>query len=430
MIARLASLLLLLCLAMPASAHLTPNSEVRLDLGHTRDAAEIVIPMGELSYAIGRPLPQIAGPPPPVERAMLEAYLLGHVSARSPAGSLWMVRVTDIAVIDDGGAPDLRARLDLVPPAGSSPRVFDLGYSAVIDRVPNHFVLVVVRTDFDAGRLSDRPRMIGGLQGGTRVIRIDQGPGSGWRGFASAVALGMHHIAEGHDHLLFLIALLLPAPLIARAGRWRDYGGLRFTVRRLAAVVTAFTIGHSLTLIGGAFLGWQLPTRPVEILIAVSILISAIHAARPLFPGREAFVAGGFGLVHGMAFATLIGHFGLEPWQKAQSILGFNIGIELVQLAVVAAVVPPLLLAARVPSYRYVRTAGALFAGVAAIAWIAERAMNVENPIGRAIDTLLGHAPWIWLVLTIAAVAGALSRRGDSALQPVRSDSAARKATG
>ncbi len=105
-------------------------------------------------------------------------------------------------------------------------------------------------------------------------------------------------------------------------------------------MVTAFTIGHSITLIGGAFFGWALPSRPVEVLIAISILVSAIHACRPLFPGREAWVAGGFGLVHGLAFATLIGRFGLEPLQKAQSILGFNLGIELVQLGVVLAILP------------------------------------------------------------------------------------------
>src|SRR5438045_3779903 len=110
----------------------------------------------------------------------------------------------------------------------------------------------------------------------------------------------------------------------------------RCTLGRLAGVVSAFTLGHSVTLIGGAFFGWRLPAQPVEVAIAVSILVSAVHAARPLFAGREPWVAAGFGLVHGLAFATVIGNFGLDPLEKAQSILGFNLGIELVQLAVVA----------------------------------------------------------------------------------------------
>jgi len=205
----------------------------------------------------------------------------------------------------------------------------------------------------------------------------------------------MRHIAEGHDHLMFLMALLLPAPLIARDRRWREAGGLRFTARRLVKVVTAFTVGHSVTLIGGAFFGWRLPAQPVEVLIAVSILISAVHAARPLFAGREPFVAAGFGLVHGLAFATVIGNFGLDPLEKAQSILGFNLGIELVQLAVVAVVAPALVLMARTRSYPAVRTVAAFFCAVAALAWIAERTLGADNLIARAIDAGLSHGLWL-----------------------------------
>jgi hypothetical protein len=222
--------------------------------------------------------------------------------------------------------------------------------------------------------------------------------------------LGMRHIAEGHDHLLFLIALVLPAPLLASAGGtkrfrlWGGFGGARHTARRLISVVSAFTVGHSITLIGGAFFGWRLPSPPVEIGIAVSILISSIHAWRPLFNGREALIAGGFGLVHGLAFATVIANFGLEPLQKAQSILGFNLGIELIQLAVVICVLPSLLVLARLPGYRWLRGGGALLAGVAAIAWIAERASGRLNPVAEAIDLALGQAPWLLGALSLAAL--------------------------
>ena len=140
---------------------------------------------------------------------------------------------------------------------------------------------------------------------------------------------------------------------------------------------------------------------------------SAIHAARPLFPGREPLVALGFGLVHGLAFATLIGHFDLDPWRKAQAILGFNLGIELVQLAVVAAVMPALAILARTRSYPAVRTAAAAFCGVAAIAWIAERALGVENLVARAIDAGLAEGPWLFgLLVAGTALAAWADRRG------------------
>jgi hypothetical protein len=389
---RLLTLLLLLLAAAPAAAHLTPNSEVRLDFGAETVAAEVIIPLGELSFALRRQLPPALGP---VRDPSVHAYLAERLAVPG-----WRVRLTGLAVVQEVGPPDLRARFALQPPPGVSPRRFDLHYRAVIDRVPNHIALVVARNDFAGGWLSDDPQLLGGLQAGATLLRIDRGRGSDWRGFVASVRLGMHHIAEGHDHLLFLVALLLPAPLLAAGARWNGYGGLRYTARRLVAVVTAFTIGHSLTLIGGAFLGWRLPTQPVEVAIAASILVSAIHAWRPLFAGREAWVAGGFGLVHGLAFATLIGRFGLDPLQQAKSILGFNIGIELVQLLVVAAVMPTLVLLARTRFYPGVRATGAALAGVAALAWIVERLFAAENPVGRAIDAGLSHAPWLLVGLT------------------------------
>ncbi|GAO40715.1 hypothetical protein SCH01S_51_00460 [Sphingomonas changbaiensis NBRC 104936] len=393
---RLLLWLALLLAAAPAAAHLTPNSEIRLDFGARRVEAEAIIPLAELSFALRRQVPGMLGP---VRDAEVRRYVAGGLSVPG-----WQVRSTAIDIVHEAGPPDLRARYSLVPPPGVSPRRFDLRYTAVIDRVPNHIVLVVARNDFAGGHLTERAEMLGGLQPGATVLRIDRGTGSDWRGFVSAIGLGMHHIAEGHDHLLFLIALLLPAPVLTAGRFWNGYGGWRHTVHRLVAVVSAFTVGHSLTLIGGAFFGWRLPAQPVEVGIAVSILVSAIHAWRPLFPGREAWIAAGFGLIHGLAFATLIGRFGLDPLQKAKSILGFNLGIELVQLMVVGAVMPALVLLARTRWYPAVRNAGAAFAGIAATAWIVERTLGVDNPVGRAIDAGLSHAPWLLATLTLGAL--------------------------
>jgi hypothetical protein len=406
---RLLLWLALLLAAAPAAAHLTPNSEIRLDFGAHRVEAEAIIPLAELSFALRRQVPDIVGP---VHDAETRDYVARRLSVPG-----WQVRPTAIEIVHEAGPPDLRARFDLIPPAGASPRRFDLHYSAVIDRVPNHIVLVVARNDFGGAHLSERAEMLGGLQPGAMVLHIDRGPGSDWRGFVSAIGLGMHHIAEGHDHLLFLIALLLPAPVLAAGARWNGYGGWRHTLRTLVAVVSAFTVGHSVTLIGGAFFGWRLPVQPVEVGIAVSILVSAIHAWRPIFPGREAFVAAGFGLIHGLAFATLIGRFGLDPLQKAKSILGFNLGIELVQLMVVAAVMPALVMLAQTRWYAAFRPAGAVFAGVAATAWILERTLGVDNPVGRAIDTGLGHAPWLFAALMLGALLAFAAERWP---QPMR----------
>src|SRR5262249_38056686 len=151
-------------------------------------------------------------------------------------------------------------------------------------------------------------------------------------GVPNMFRLGMRHIAEGTDHLLFLIALLLPAPLVAVRGRWAAFGSIRHSLIQIVRVVSAFTIGHSITLALGASGIVALPSRAVEVLIAFSILVSSLHALRPIFPGREPMIAASFGLIHGLAFATTLQHLGVGAWQRVASILGFNLGIETMQL--------------------------------------------------------------------------------------------------
>ena len=410
---RFGALLAALCLLLAgaaASAHLTPNSVISLDFNRSAIEAEILMPMSELAYASGHKLALNAATGAVPERPFLEHYVLGRLSVRAPDGRAWAVAVKDVAVVSDSWNTDIRMTVVLTPPPGAPVRRLALAWNGIIDRVANHFVLVFARSDFATGTLASTPEMIGGLQGERRGLAIDRGQGSAWRGFAASLRLGMDHIAEGHDHLLFLIALILPAPLIARSGRWRQYGGWRRTARNLVQIVTAFTVGHSITLIGGAFFNWQLPTRPVEVGIALSILISAVHAWRPIFGGREPLLAAGFGLVHGLAFATVIGNFRLEPLAKAQSILGFNLGIEIVQLAVVVCVLPTLLMLAPTRSYLIVRSAGATFAGFAALAWMEERITGRPNGVGDIIDAVLGYAPWLVAASTLAAAIRLLSR--------------------
>jgi hypothetical protein len=236
--------------------------------------------------------------------------------------------------------------------------------------------------------------------------RVSQRNGMpGFSGFAAAFRLGMHHIAEGTDHLLFLLVLLLPAPLFASAARWGSCAGVRVSLLNVVRIVTAFTIGHSLTLALSAFGLITLPSRPVEVLIAVSILISAIHALRPLFPGREPAIAAFFGLVHGMAFASALSSLGFGGWYRLVSVLGFNLGIETMQLAVVAATLPSLLLLSRTRAYSTLRMAGALFAVIASSAWIAELLFDMRTPVDRAVESVARYGPQLAAALFILSLA-------------------------
>jgi hypothetical protein len=227
---------------------------------------------------------------------------------------------------------------------------------------------------------------------------------TGGVGFASIFHLGMRHIAEGTDHLLFLLALLLPAPLLAVHSRWAGFAGVRQSLLRILKIVTAFTVGHSITLALAALGLVRVPGRPIEVLIALSILISAIHALRPLFPGREARIAAFFGLIHGLAFAATLEQLGLGRWERVAGILAFNLGIETMQLLVVVATLPSLLLMSRTRAYPFLRIGGAFFAGIASLGWIAERLLNIHNPVGVAVDILAHSAPWIAMALFLTSL--------------------------
>jgi hydrogenase/urease accessory protein HupE len=117
--------------------------------------------------------------------------------------------------------------------------------------------------------------------------------------------MGISHILQGTDHQLFLLTLLLPGPILVAGRRWAGAAPRRRAARRIAAITASFTLGHSVTLALGV-LGLPVPQQPIEALIAVSILAAAVHAIRPIFPGREARIVAGFGLVHGLAFSVTL----------------------------------------------------------------------------------------------------------------------------
>ena len=406
--------LLLLMTGAAAVAHALPGTAALLDFGQHSVALELDMPLDQLELGFKHPVTD--APFRTVDRydQELRRYLLDHVSPVAPDGRPWQVEVGSMHVENGADAQhvDLVAHLTLTPPPGAPVRRFRLNYSVINHEVMTHTVLVFARGDWSNGVFGGEPQLLGTIRFLTTGIDIDRGAGSFWTGFGGVFRLGMAHIADGTDHLLFLLALLLPAPLLREGGRrWGGYVGTRATLIRLAKLVTAFTLGHSLTLVIGAFGNVAVPVKPVEVAIALSIFVSALHAWRPLLHGRETWVAAGFGLVHGLAFAQVIAGGGLDGWNKVAAVLGFNLGIEMVQLLVVAAVVPWLMLLAWSGRYTPVRLAGALCAAIASLAWALERVTGSANPVSASLEGLRGAAPWIVLGLAVIAIGVALRRR-------------------
>lgn len=168
-------------------------------------------------------------------------------------------------------------------------------------------------------------------------------PTSGWQTFENFVPEGVHHILTGYDHLAFLLALLLP---------------LRLRYRELLWTVTAFTLGHSVTLVL-ASLGWSVIPAWVEPAIALSIGFAALLNLYPQPWLQPRWLALGFGLIHGLGFANIMQEANLQGASLAWALAGFNVGVEMGQLACVAVwCLINLVLATRWARYEQVVTRG------------------------------------------------------------------------
>lgn len=193
------------------------------------------------------------------------------------------------------------------------------------------------------------------------------------------VADGIEHIATGFDHLLFLVALLLPSVLVRRGGRWEPVDRFPAVLKSVAGTVTAFTVAHSITLSLATLSIVSLPSRLVESAIALSVLLTAIDNVVPILPRRRWQVAFAFGLLHGFGFASVLADLDLPPASLALSLFGFNVGVEIGQLALVLVLVPLAYLARDSRLYARVGvSAASVVIAIVAGGWLVERSLDLR----------------------------------------------------
>jgi len=190
---------------------------------------------------------------------------------------------------------------------------------------------------------------------------------------------GIWHIWTGYDHILFLVALLLPAVLRWHRDRWDSASAFRPVFLNVFKIVTAFTLAHSLTLALASLKIITLPSRWIESVIAASVVIAASNNLIPLFRERSWMVAFGFGLVYGLGFANVLTAAGLPRSGLALALVGFNVGVEIGQLAIVALFVPVAYQFRQTAGYRNIALrAGSVAVMVLAGIWMAERMFDFK----------------------------------------------------
>lgn len=233
---------------------------------------------------------------------------------------------------------------------------------------PNHRGLLNVRTpDFDQALV---------LSSSSPSVSLNMRAKNPLQQLRSFTKEGIWHIWQGYDHILFLFTLLLPAVVVHRAGQWEARRSLRESALDILKVVTAFTAAHSVTLSLAALKIVFIPSHIVETVIAFTVLLGALNILYPIVRERRWLVALIFGLVHGLGFASVLADLGLPSRGLLLSLIGFNVGVEIGQLAIVATLMPVIYLVRETLVYRRVLLpAGAATIGVLAIYWIGTRAL-------------------------------------------------------
>lgn len=253
----------------------------------------------------------------------------------------------------------------LVADCAAAPRALTLDYRLLFNVDPTHRGILVLRSGDQAHSAVFAPdaasRTFTLAEPSARAVFIDYLREGAW------------HIWIGLDHILFLLVLLLPAVLVYEHGRWQARDHLGAAVWDVAAVVTAFTLAHSITLTLAALDMARLPSRWVEASIAATVLLAALNNLRPVVRARWA-LAFGLGLIHGFGFASVLGDLGLPQGPRLTALVAFNLGVELGQLAILAVFVPLAFAVRRTPLYRVgVRVLGSIAVALLAGAWLLER---------------------------------------------------------
>jgi hypothetical protein len=363
---------MLACVPLWAAAHKPSDSYLSLRLDGSELRGQWDIALRDLEYAIGLDEDgdgAITWGELRRRRDEVARYVLERLEIDAQ-GRRCSLTPTDQLVDEhsDGAYAVVRFRADCGP---DEIRTLGVGYRLFFDLDPTHRGLLNLQGPglaVTAVFSPERQRQSLTLAG---VTRTEQ--------FLAYAREGVWHIWIGIDHVLFLVSLLLPAVLVPSGRGWRPAERFAPAFWDVFRVVTSFTLAHSLTLALAAASVVALPSRLVESLIALSVVLAALNNIRPVVHEARWVVAFAFGLIHGFGFASVLADLGLPRDAFALALVGFNLGVEAGQLAVVAAFLPlAFWLRERWVYRRMIFAGGSAAIVLVAAAWMTERAFDLR----------------------------------------------------
>lgn len=373
----------LLLSASSAGAHALGQSYVFLKVQQNSLSGQVQLNITDINKIFGTDLPTKA----PVDRALfvphidkIKAYMGPRLSLKTEGGKTLPIRYTDFDFVDElSFAVFLQLKFEVGGVEDGVPQKIVTFYDGVFEVENGHRAFLVVTDHWETGTIGnwEIPKFAYTANNKTRTL--DLSDGSLMTGFITMVEQGIEHIWIGIDHILFLIALIIPAVLVRVDGAWKPVERFKPAMIQVLKVVTMFTVAHSITLSVASLEILTLPSRLVESIIALSIALVAFDIIKPIFGKRMWIVVFVFGLFHGFGFASVLAEIGLGKNHLVLSLLGFNLGVEIGQAVIIAACFPVLYMLRNVDAYSRVIVRYASVALIAvALVWLTERALDVN----------------------------------------------------
>jgi hypothetical protein len=400
---------------VPAGAHSGNQSYVYIDLLADRmeGRVEYLARDLELALRLGIDDDEDAAPAQlDANRATLEAFTGRHVGLDLGAGEV-PLRFGELEYLELSQGSYVVHHFSTGPLGTEPPRTFDVRFDAFLTDMPDRTVLLLIGRDWRTGVIANEAEHLRVFDRSNTSHTVALDEGSWLAGMRGTISLGVEHIRTGADHVMFILTLLLPSVLLFRNG-WQPAPGFRSSLLRVIKVATAFTAAHSITLSLAALGLLNLDTKLVETVIAVSIILAALHNLRPVFVNREWVLAFAFGLFHGLGFAGLLDELGLGRDQRLWTLLGFNLGVEVGQVAIIVLIFPTLFLLRRTRFYPAVLVGGSLLLAAVATGWAIERLLELEPRVDSLFDPILYFPRVLFLLggaMAVAAGVRELERR-------------------
>lgn len=307
----------------------------------------------------------------------IRAYIAEQLTLRIPDGPELSTRFRDLDLLRVERFGDFVQLSYDVNGFDTIPDRFEVTYTAMFEVDSQHRNMVLVEHDWRSSTFNNESNVAFTLKPSDPSGILDLTGSSVMSGFAGMVGFGIEHILIGFDHILFLLALILPSVLYWEDRTWKPETRFRTAFINIVKIVTFFTLAHTITLSLAALKVIALPSILVESIIAASIAVAALHNLNPRFFRYEWLIAFVFGLFHGFGFAGLLEPLGLGREYTLLTLLGFNLGVEIGQVLIIAAVFPVLFFLRKWSLYRpLVLRAGSVALIAIALFWFVERAFS------------------------------------------------------